>query len=147
MLFRSRVECRLSKFQQNPRAENLYIWVKRTPSITSLSHFFAGFGAVYFLKTFTMDCWRLVNSTVELNLTSYNNVPCGNTTSSTVVPCCASGDVCQYTHAPYGGDQSGYYVAGCTDKSLHNRACSQLCSEPPTDLVCSKSITIADNVF
>jgi hypothetical protein len=100
-----------------------------------------------------MDCWRLANSTVELNLTSYNNVPCGNTTSNTVVPCCASGDVClsnnicQYMHAPYGDGQSGYYVVGCTDRSLHDRACSQLCSEPPADLVCSKSVAIADYLF
>ena len=83
-----------------------------------------------------MDCWRKADTSALLNLTELGNIPCGGSeaSESEIVPCCKKGDVCMsdnicyFNHLPPKGHFSGYYIAGCTDETLKDPACTMVCS-------------------
>lgn len=62
--------------------------------------------------------------------------PCGksNLTGSTAQACCYGGDYCMedgICHYVHGGvtNGTGYYAAGCTDKTWQDPACPQACGK------------------
>lgn len=68
------------------------------------------------------------------NLSSNGWIPCGPANTGAVVPCCNKGDIClsnnicHFTHQDK-PVSSGYYTAGCTDKTANDINCLGICSK------------------